>query len=143
MSTYRYYTTDNRVAFSPVSLQYALTPAHVLDLKKLAETDMRSLSIIADNQIADIFTAASESQDLSSYSITAENLESEAWYLHNYCLMVGDKLHIRNGREYVSLSSFVNHANIHELRYVIHQLAKQAALCRAELLNARNDVVAG
>lgn len=141
MESFKYYTTDNRTVFSSRSLHYALTSSHTLNLQKLTPEDAKNISIIADNYLAEIIAAACEPNE-KCFTKPSTAPSSNAWYMHNYCVMVGDHLHIRNGKEYRSLTTFMEKANIDELKYVLTQTAMQAALCRAELANASN-VVAG
>lgn len=144
MKSYKYCTSDNRTVFSPVPLSYALSSNNTLTLEKLSAMDSKKISIIANDCFAEILTAAEESSaDISKWNTPAPQQKSNSWYLHNYCLLVGDKLHIRDGADYKSLSSFMEKADPEELKYVLSQVAMQAALCRAELLQTSMDVVAG
>ena len=143
MKTYKYNSTDNRTVFSPVSLRYAMTLDHTVDLTKLSNEDAQNVSIIANDYLAEIFEAA-EVKDITSWDKDYSFPANQSWYLHNYCVMVGNNIHIRNGKNYQSLTAFMENASYEELKYVLSQVSMQAALCRAELLQQNAaDVVAG
>lgn len=140
MRTYKYQTTDNRTVFSPKPLLYAMTASLLVDLKKLAAGDAKDISIIAGDCMAEIFDAATPA-DVPVEQPKA--LPDRSWYLHNYCVLEGNKLYIRDGKSYKSLTAFMEKADPDELKYVLTQVAMQAALCRAELQRSTTSMVAG
>ena len=140
MRTYKYQTTDNRTVFSPKPLLYAMTASNLVDLKKMEDEDAKNISIIAGDCMAELFDAATPT-DIPTEQL--KPLPDRSWYLHNCCVLEGNKLYIRDGKNYKALSSFMEKADPDELKYVLTQVAMQAALCRAELQSKTPSVVAG
>lgn len=144
MNSYKYCTTDNRMIFSPVPLDYALTVNNTVNINNVTPTDTKRISIVANSGIAEILSAAQESVSCKQrWTDSLADKNTNTWYLHNYCVLVGDKIHIRDGNEYIPLSSFLETATAEEMKYVLTQVAMQATLCRAELLQQVTEVVAG
>lgn len=139
-NTYRYTTTDGRTIFSPKPLLYALSTTHTVDIDRIHPEDANSCSIIADDYLAEIFAAAKNTPEEETLSVP-NTPPDQSWYLHNYCKTIGNKVYIRDGKNYKALTAIMANADAEQLKYILTQTAMQAALCRAELL--ANEVVAG
>lgn len=141
MEYFKYITTDERTVFSPVSLSYALSSNHLLNLSKVSAADQPKISIIADNCLSTLLHSVTSGK--SPWETKANEPVTENWLYHNYCAMVGDRIHIRDGKTYKTLTAFMDSADPDELKYALTMAAMQAALCRTELLQqAAEKVVA-
>lgn len=135
--SYQYHTSDGRTIFSPISLDYAFNPDCSVNLCKVSTADQRHISIIADSALAKAMAAVI---DATSKNCNADSKNSAMPHPHDYCVMLTDKVCIKDGKQYKPLIAFLKGATEEEKEFAVTQLATQAAMLHLELEIDREKV---
>lgn len=138
MKYYQYPLRSGQTIVSPVDLSYALTANLTINLDLVSSADFRRISILADENMADIVTELSEGKVWRTPTIALAQPATEEFSPQNFCMIHKGNVYIRNGCRYVLLDSFLETATYDECLYVTKNLAFQAAICQAALA-AKHD----
>lgn len=137
MNTHRYDLDEGKIILSSKPLTYAMGASGTVDLKKLTPEDYSQISIIADPQLEELLRIMQNSASALELNSTGDETTAQL----NCCILREGEVLIKDGT-YKPLQHFLKDASKDELRYVLAQVARQAALLHSEMALAHHERVA-
>lgn len=126
MNHHHYNLSDGRYVLSPFPLTYAMGASGNIDLNKVNPEHTRHVNILASQEMDDLIRGS-------------DKLD------HNkpVCAIHDGEIHIKDGKAYKPLSTFLRTASLEELRYMLGAVAQQAAqdhLLLSQLMKKGNSL---
>lgn len=136
----QYSSTSGHTIVSSIDLTYACNSEWQVDPSKIAPKDLKHVSFLADEYMADIVSELSDGKKWFMPNLAVANPgDPELSRNKNYCVMQNGRIMVRNGRCYSPLEQCIETCEKDELALILLRLAHQTVLCQAALAGLQNS----